>query len=92
MVADEYVHPDYGMVRVYWRLESGFRGLVPFSFELDLLIPDGEVEALTKWIEGVRLDRSISVSAVSFHDEVDPYAPTDSPEGLPQSWKPDLAR
>ena len=69
----EYVHPDYGMVRVHWRTECGYRGVVPFSFETDLLTPDSEVQALMDWMRCVRLDRSISVSASVSYDEGLPW-------------------
>ncbi len=63
---DVYEHPDYGTVRVFWHYEDGYHGLVPaLSYQTDMFTPDGEVEHLRGWILSVRIDRSISVSAVS---------------------------
>ncbi len=63
----EYEHPDHGVVRVFFRWESsvgpGSRW-VPMGVEFDLFTPDSECEALQALLEDVRLDRSISVSAV----------------------------
>ena len=64
----EYEHLDFGSVQVFWRIEAAFEGAVPFMFEADLLTPDSELEALTKWMDRVRLDRSVSVSASEFQD------------------------
>ena len=60
----EYVHEEFGTIRVHWRDELGYMGVVPFSFEADLFISDSEIDDLTSWMRSVRLDRSISVSAV----------------------------
>ena len=59
---DVYTHPEFGELRVWWQEEPGYTGLVPFSFEADMFTPMAEVEALTRWMKGVRLDMSISVS------------------------------
>ena len=64
----EYVHDEFGTIVVHWRDELGYRGSVPFSFEVDLFIPDSEIEDLTSWMRCVRLDRSLSVSAFDHHD------------------------
>ena len=60
----QYVHDEFGSIVVHWRDELGFNGVVPFSFEADLFTPDSEIDDLTSWMRSVRLDRSISVSAV----------------------------
>ncbi len=61
---DEYIHQEYGTVMVAWRDERGYHGAVPYAFEVDMCTPDSEVEDLTRWMRSVRLDRSISVSAI----------------------------
>ena len=66
----EYEHPDHGVVRVFYRWESSsLGGLVyaPFGVEFGLFTPDSEVDLLTEELTRVRLDMSISVSAI------DPY-------------------
>jgi len=69
----QYMHDHFGTVVVHWRDEVGFHGVVPFSFEADLFTPDSEIDDLTSWMRSVRLDRSISVSAVVFYDEELPW-------------------
>ncbi len=55
---DIYTHPEFGQITVFW--EDG----LPVSYQSDLLTPDGEVEHLREWMKSVRLDRSLSMSAL----------------------------
>jgi len=64
----EYVHAEFGEIRVHWRQEPGFALEVPYAYEAGLFCPDSEVDHLRKWMEEVRVDRAISVSA-SDHPE-----------------------
>ena len=67
--ATEWEHPDYGIVRVFWRwttLNGWSYFNEPVAVEFDLFTPDSEkrqmLADLAETADRVRIDRSISVS------------------------------
>jgi len=67
----EFEHPRFGSARVFFRWRAtkcqSFRW-IPVAVEFDLFTPESEVAGLTEALESLRVDRSISVSALEFDD------------------------